>query len=147
MPDSIGQNPYVKKLLSAVAVTASASSATLTMPNDLEDFLIILDVTYTSGTTATLDTVLEVSPDNGTTFYMHSRYAQVTTSSAKRILSISRRRHAGQAASEYADANTGGAAANNGPIPQNFRFRFTTSGTNPTYAVTAWLIGNRQVVY
>jgi hypothetical protein len=141
---SVALLPYTELVVASTTAAATANSATLDARwSQLDDIRLILDCTAASGTSPTLDVAFQITPDDGTTFYSIMRFAQVTAV-AIRQLEFSTRRHAGQAASEAAVADTGGALAVNGVLSKKVRFRWTITATTPSFTFRIWVVGRQS---
>jgi len=118
--------------VASAARTATGNSGALYLQH-ANSHLFILDATTVTGTSPTADVAIQVTHDNGTTFYSVLRFAQVTAA-AKRYLRI-QGGHMGQgeAGAEGAIADTGGALANNVVLSKKVRFIWTIGGTNPSF--------------
>ena len=141
---SVALLPYVEVAVSSAARTATGNSGTLDARwSQLDDIRLILDCTAASGTSPTLDVALQITPDDGTTWFSIQRFAQVTAA-ATRQLEFSTRRHAGQAASEAAVASTGGALAVNGVLSKKVRFIWTIAATTPSFTFAIYVVGRQS---
>lgn len=135
-----GLGPKWSTLIAATAVTATATSAAFSLKGIGDTYHIINKVTYTSGTTATLDMVLQTSVDGGTTYInLPIRSTQITTASGQIHWVFKMGLGGNEAALESPAADTGGTLAKNCIFDPNFmKIKYTTSGTNPTYSVTTY---------
>lgn len=127
--------PYVKSALIAdvTAAAATASSAAFVMPPG-ESFSIVLNVSAATGTSPTMDVVLQTSYDGGTTFVdLPLRYTQVTAA-VVRWLVFRNGIGMNEVALEQAAADTGGTLAKNCNFdPYNMKIKYTIGGTNPAF--------------
>lgn len=131
-----------KPVLTLATVTATASSSAITLPL-ADSYSFIMEVSGTiSGTTETLDMAIQTSPDGGTTYYDHWRFAQVTTAAITQCLTVQPIQGRGEAGSNVTVTAAGtGAITNNKPFANPIRFTYTISGTSPSYAVVkVWVI-------
>lgn len=128
--------PFVNGALvvAQTALAATASSAAFVMPN-AESYSLVLDVTAATGTTPTLDVVLQTSWDAGTTFIdLPLRYTQVTAA-VVRYLVFRNGLGMNEVALEQVAADTGGTLAKNCNFdPFNMKLKYTVGGTNPSFA-------------
>jgi hypothetical protein len=147
------QNNTVKILASAATVTATGNSTAFTLPL-ADTYAIWLNITAASGTTPTLDVVLQTSPDGGTTWLnLPIRFAQLTTT-GQSLVRFQPTMGLGEIATSAAVAGTGGALAQNTPFigfeyqgslgaaaqTATMRFGFTATGTTPSFTYTAYCI-------
>jgi hypothetical protein len=134
-------NLVVPKLVwSSPAIAATANSGAINMPVAPAYAWIVEAVTPT-GTSPTLDVALQITPDNGTTWWSVSRFAQITTATTRLIKVHSNGPVAGQAAAVSTIADTGGVLESNFPVTPTMRVLATIGGTNPAYATfKVWLI-------
>jgi hypothetical protein len=116
------------------------------LPNDAVEVLFIIEATAVAGTAPTLDAVLQVTPDDAASKWFSSgnKFTQLTAAGQARAISMSRMRHAGQAAAEFDAAQvTGAATSANGPLSRKCRFFFTLGGSaGPSVTVNVWMIVN-----
>ena len=146
MSGSVTLLPYVEVVVASAARTATGNSGTLDARwTQLDDIRLILNCTAASGTSPTLDVALQITPDDGTTWFSIQRFAQVTGVAARQ-LEFSTRRHAGQAASEAAVASTGGALAVNGVLSKKVRLIWTIAATTPSFTFAIYVVGNQAAV-
>lgn len=133
--------PAWSKVIQASTAITSDTNVDFDVPEDIVDLKIIIDYVTVTGTSPTCDATFQTSWDRGTTYIMHSRFAQATAA-AKRVLDVSRSggRIIGQ---EFASADTGGADANSGPFARDCRIRLDVGGTSPSFTCTIQVIGNR----
>lgn len=141
------QHPYVATLWSkTTATTATANSGAIDFPADLDGGVFILEHGTGTGTTPTLDVAIQVTTDDGTTWFSMYRFAQVTTTAGTRRIIASFRRVA-EAAAEAVVADTGGALAANCPISKKIRILATIGGTSPSYAsIKVHFVGARSAL-
>lgn len=139
--------PVTRQLAAGQVINASGvASAVFELPNDLAEMRIMLQVTAVAGTTPTLDAIVQDTPDEGQTWvYTGNKFTQMTGVDIRQI-SLSRERHAGQAAAEFSGAVPAAgaaAAAANGPLTRKIRIWFLLGGTaGPSFTVNAWIVGN-----
>lgn len=130
--------PGVMTFQSSVTKTATFTGATVEIPL-ADSYLFILDVTAASGTTPTLDAAIQSSVDGGTTFYTVARFAQVTAVSTRK-LQLQPMLGRGEAGSESAVSNTGGALAGNVILTKKIRTVWTIGGANPSFTAVMYVI-------
>lgn len=135
MPN-VGLKPFVNSnlVVAQTALAATASSAAFVLPN-AESYSLVLDVTTATGTSPTLDVVLQTSWDAGTTFIdLPLRYTQVTAA-VVRYLVFRNGIGMNEVALEQVAADTGGTLAKNCNFdPYNMKLKYTVGGTNPVFA-------------
>lgn len=139
MPGTMGHNnirPLGRSWLASAARTSTSNSGTLNL-HQANSHLFILDCTAASGTSPTLDVALQVTPDFGTTYYSVLRFAQLTTT-GKRYLRIQPGMGRGEAGTEGAIADTGGALSSNVTLTRKFRVLYTIGGTNPSFTFVVY---------
>lgn len=146
-------SPQSQALVAAgTVVAATGNSGNLTIPL-ADSYAFVLNVTAASGTTETLDCALQVSPDQGTTWFDWFRFAQVTTSAVTRRLIVQPMQGRGEAGSEAAiTAAASGAISNNVPFPgalfsggkPTIRFVYTLGGTSPSYTLGIWMFAQTK---
>ena len=146
MPSAGMIQPNSTLLVASNTVTATGQSASFTMPY-ADAYRLILITSAASGTTPTLDAVLQDSPDGGTTWVnLPLRFTQQTAAGNAYVIfkpvSIS------DAASAGTVAATGGALGVNTPFnAKNVRLAYTVAGTTPsfTFALYANTIDRGQI--
>jgi hypothetical protein len=137
--------PGSKILVASNTVTATGQSAAFTMPF-ADSYRLILITSAASGTTPTLDAVLQDSPDGGTTWVnLPLRFTQQTAAGNAWILfkpiGLS------DAASAGTTAATGGALGTNTPFNAKYvRLAYTVGGTTPsfTFILYANMVGRGE---
>lgn len=143
----ISQKPATRQLATGLVIAADNIRLVFAdIPNDLAEFRLIVQVTAVAGTNPTLDAILQDSPDEGQSWlYTGNKFAQMTGVDQRQI-SLSRERHAAQAAAETSAANPAigaAAAAVNGPLTRKMALFFRLGGTvGPSFTVNVFLIGN-----
>lgn len=133
--------PYTATLVASNAISATGSTSAITLPL-LDGYAFILNVTAAGGTTETMDMALQVTPDNGTTWFDWARFAQVTTAAILQRIIIQPLQGRGEAGSATTITQAGtGAISANAPLSSKIRFTYTLSGTLPTYTFAIYVIG------
>lgn len=134
---------YVRNnLVASAARTADGNSGTLSpnLPTDLHSGVFIVDCPTVTGTTPTLDLAIEISPDDGTTYYTAFRFAQITAAAVRRLAVKFVAVDAGSEASIPADPS-GGALATGCVITEKMRVRWNIGGTSPSFTFAVHFIG------
>lgn len=132
--------PYTATLVASNAISATGSTAAITLPL-ADSYAFILNVTAAGGTTETMDMAIQITPDNGTTWFDWFRFAQVTTAAVTRRLVVQPLQGRGEAGTEVAiTAAASGAVNANAPMSSKVRFTYTLGGTLPTYTFVIYLI-------
>lgn len=131
-----------KVKLPATAVTATGVSAVFSL-EQCECYLLSLVAGTVTGTTPTLNAVLQTSPDNGTTWLNTGMYfATVNTTNQQQSLVFKPTLSVGQAAS-VVTGTLGTASALNQPIFRTYmRLSYTVTGTTPSIPLTLFVIEN-----
>ena len=131
--------PYAATLVASTTYTATTSSALLTLPL-ADSYSFILDTTAASGTSPTMDVAIQINPDGaGTTMYSVLRFAQVTGTNQQRI-TVQPIQGRGEAGTQAALADTGGAASANQPLTSKIKVKFTLGGTSPSFTAIVWVV-------
>ena len=132
---NVAIKPFVaSNIIPAVsAAAATASSAAFVLPPGYS-YSLVLDVATVTGTSPTMDVVLQTSWDNGTTFIdLPLRYTQVTAA-VLRYLVFRNGLGMNEVALEQVAADTGGTLAKNCNFdPFNMKIKYTIGGTNPAF--------------
>lgn len=132
--------PTATRILNLATVTATGNSGTVDLPM-AASYMFILDIAAGTGTTPTCDVAIQVSPDDGTTWYTTSRYAQATTAAVKSFKMIRNGLAWGEAGFVQAIADTGGALDKNCIFTRKVRILYTVGGTNPSYpTLKVWIV-------
>lgn len=132
----------------ATIVTTTGNSAAFTLPL-ADSYAIFINVTAASGTTPTLDAVLQSSPDGGTTWLnLPIKWTQLTAV-GQAYVRFQQTMGLGESASAGVALGTGAAAAANTPfigaqyttvlgasaqIP-TVRIAYTVTGTTPSFTL------------
>lgn len=121
-----------KVLVASSTVTATGSSAVFTMPV-ADSYRLILVTSAASGTTPTLDAVLQDSPDGGVTWVnLPLKFTQVTAAGSAYI--IFKPVGLSDAASAGVQSSTGTATAVNTVMNSKYvRLGLTIAGTTPSF--------------
>lgn len=136
--------PSQQLIVSGQVVSADlATSAVFNVPNDAEELTFLVQSAAKTGTTPTVVTALQTSPDGGTTWRFTGNNTLHSDINGLVTMAFSRQRHAGQAAEVYsADAPAVGAAnaAKNGPVNRKCRLLFRLGGSaSPAMTMTVWM--------
>jgi hypothetical protein len=146
MPSAGMIQPSSRLLVASNTVTATGNSATFVMPY-ADAYRLLLVTSAASGTTPTLDAVLQDSPDGGVTWVnLPLKFTQLTTVGSAYI--IFKMVGPADAATAGSQAATGAATAVNCPVNVQFvRLLLTIAGTTPsfTYKLFANMIGRSQI--
>lgn len=137
------QPPYVATPVASAARTATGNSGVIDFPDDLEGALIIADSAAGTGTTPTMDLSIEITTDDGTTWYEVYRFAQVTTAVLRQQLIVNFRKFAEAGAIRTVVQAGTGALSANCPISKKIRFKWTIGGTNPSFTFSVAVVGGR----
>lgn len=142
--------PTTTKVLvpTGTIVTATGNSTAFTLPL-ADSYGIFINVTAASGTTPTLDAVLQSTPDSGTTWLnLPIKWTQLTTT-GQAFVRFQQTMGLGEAASAGVALGTGAATAANTPfigavnttvlgassqIP-TVRIAYTVTGTTPSFTL------------
>lgn len=136
-------NCKARKLVSATTAAATASTSAIAMPAEWIGGKFYFDVSAASGTTPTLDFAIETTYDDGTTWIVCWRSAQITSAADYEIQTFfgptqtsDTDIHSGRAAL----ATTGGVISLPTPIADKIRFTYTIGGTNPSFTFAVYFI-------
>jgi len=130
MPNFVTASKLVNR---STATTVTGNSGALDIPQDAS-YMFILDIAAGTGTSPTADIAIQVSPDDGTTWYTTARFAQVTGSAVKSYKMVRNGLAWGEAGYVQAIADTGGAVDKNFIMTRKVRILWTIGGTNPSFA-------------
>jgi hypothetical protein len=146
MPSAGIIQPGSKLLVASNTVTATGNSANFVMPY-ADAYRLILVTSAASGTTPTLDAVLQDSPDGGVTWVnLPLKFTQLTAAGNAQL--IFKMVGTADAANATQQGFTGAANAINTPVNVQFvRLFVTVAGTTPsfTYKLFANMIGRSQI--
>jgi hypothetical protein len=128
---------------SAAARTTTGNSGAIKIPEDCSAIMFIADANTVSGTSPTLDISLEISNDEGTTWFGVSRFTQITSATERFLTqpffgqSVIGTEGVTEANWEMAEAAaTGGALVQPCVQPSHMRAVWTIGGTNPSFNFT-----------
>lgn len=130
--------------LSVGAVTATGTSSVMALPL-ADSYTIVFDVSSVTGTSPTLDIVMQCSYDKGTTYInMPLRSAQITAAGIH-VNTLRRGLGWGEAATTQAGvADTGGAVNKNFVFdPDYVQFKYTIAGTSPSFTLKIHVFANQ----
>lgn len=142
MPRSNVAVPVLKPALVSVAA-APATSTTAAFALGLADtYSLYFTIATATGTSPTIDVVLQTSIDGGTTYVdLPLRYTQKTAAGTA-VLVFKCGLGNNEVAIENAVADTGGTLAKNCVFDWRFmKAKYTIAGTNPAFTFTLNLIG------
>jgi hypothetical protein len=133
MPGNLLAPKMFRNKITITALAATANSAAFDMGVG-DCYQLTLDITAATGTSPTLDVVVQTSFDNGTNFLdLPLRFTQVTAASTKYLV-FKLGLGGNEVALEQAAADTGGTLAKNCIFdPHNMRLKYTVGGTNPSF--------------
>lgn len=152
MPGGTFLPPKLKRnAVSVAAAAATSTSAAFSMGGIGDCYALILEVTAASGTTPTLDVVVQSSLDGGTNYIdLPLRFAQKTAagSGTPEHLVFKLGLGGNEVALGQATADTGGSLAKNCIFDPNFmKVKYTIGGTNPsfTFAVSTAVLPPQRI--
>jgi hypothetical protein len=124
-----------------VSVSAAAATATSSAVNGgiADEYTVCVNITAASGTSPTMDIVMQHSIDGGTTYVNAPvRFAQMTATGVHYAVFRNGVGEGGEAAFNQAlVADTGGALTKNFVFDgRNLKFKYTIGGTNPSFTFT-----------
>lgn len=138
-----GLYPVPSQVITVTAIAATATQAAFAIPL-ADEFTIVINCTAATGTSPTLDWVLQSSFDKGTTYAnLPLRSAQITAAGVH-YFTFRRGLGWGEAAFNQAGvADTGGALAKNCVFdPAYMKFKSTIGGTNPSFTYKVAFLAN-----
>lgn len=140
MPRSNAVTPIIKTLLASTTAAATATSSAISM-GLADTYTLFLNVTAATGTSPTLDVVLQTSYDGGTTYIdLPLRYAQKTTATSN-VLVFKCGLGNNEVALENAVADTGGTLAKNCVFDWRYmKIKYTIGGTNPSFTFAVYML-------
>lgn len=140
MPSSLQKARFVTAIASA-AYTTTTTSAAFAMPGaaNADTFVLIFRHTAATGTSPTMDAVVQSSVDGGTTYVnLPLRTTQVTAAGQNYIV-WKMGLGESDAALESPAADTGGTLAKNCLFdPAFMKVKFTIGGTNPSITTVVY---------
>ena len=137
MPKSL-QLPVFKTLIASTAYTTTTTSANFSLPYG-DTLHIILKTTAATGTSPTMDAVLQTSVDAGTTYVnLPIRSTQITAAGQNHWV-FKMGLGGNEVALENPAADTGGTLAKNCIFdPRYLKVKFTIGGTNPSFTTVVY---------
>lgn len=115
-----------------LGATAATTSTTVTLPI-ADVYTFVLSSGAATGTSPTLDTVIQVTPDGGTTWVNSTlKFTQATTGAA--VIAITLNQTRAMLTSSNATAATGSLLSKDFVLSPKVKFLYTIAGTNPSYA-------------
>lgn len=125
------QQNYAKRVTN-LGATAATTSTTVTLPV-ADVYTFVLSSGTGTGTSPTLDTVIQVTPDGGTTWVNSTlKFTQATTGAA--VIAITVNQNRAMLTSSNATAATGSLLSKDFVLSPKVKFLYTIGGTNPSYA-------------
>lgn len=137
--------PIINTLIASTAYTTTTTSAKFSLPGRADTYMILINATTVTGTSPTLDCVVQTSVDKGTTYVnLPLRSAQLTAASQSMMvfkLGLGNN----EVALETGAAPTGGTLAKNCIFdPEYMKIKFTVGGTNPSFTAVVYGAGILQ---
>lgn len=134
-----GKAPLLKSAIASTAYTTTTTSAAFALPVDADTYMVLLQTTAATGTSPTMDAVLQSSPDNGTTYInLPIRSTQITAAGQNYFI-FKQGLGGNEVAFESPAASTGGTLAKNCIFdPRLLKVKFTIGGTNPSITTQVW---------
>lgn len=138
MPRSL-QLPNIKSVIASTAYTTTTTSAAFAMPV-ADTYDLIFNITAATGTSPTVDPVLQTSVDGGTTYVnLPLRCTQITATGVRHLV-FKLGLGGNEVALESTAADTGGTLAKNCVFdPKFMKIKFTVGGTNPSVTIQVFL--------
>jgi hypothetical protein len=139
MPGNLLFPKLKRNAITVAAAAATANSSAIALAGALGDsYVFALEVTAASGTSPTLDVVVQTSFDGGTNWHdLPLRYTQKTAANGagtSEMLVFKLGLGMNEVALAQVTADTGGQLAKNCLFdPGNLRLRYTIGGTNPSF--------------
>lgn len=142
MPRSNVVSPILHPSLVSVSAAAATSTSSAFNMGIADTYSLCLNITAASGTTPTLDVVLQTSLDGGTTYVdLPLRYTQKSATGAAWLVFKCGLGN-NEVALEQAAADTGGTLAKNCVFDWRYmKVKYTIGGTNPSFTFTLNLLG------
>jgi hypothetical protein len=133
------QKPMVKTLIASAAVTATGASTAFSI-GLADSYTFILNCSAVSGTSPTMDAVMQTSLDGGTTYVnIPWRFTQLTVA-ATLFLTVRCGLGIGEVGAAGPAAATGGALATATVVDPNFmKLAYTIAATTPSFTFSLTL--------
>lgn len=147
MPKSL-QLPNFKTAIASTAYTTTVTSSAFSMPGGADTYDLIFNITAATGTSPTVDPIVQTSVDGGTTYVnLPLRCTQITATGVRHLV-FKQGLGGNEVALETTAADTGGTLAKNCIFdPRFMKIKFTVGGTNPSVTIVVYLgstIGGSQ---
>lgn len=130
-------------LLTSTTAAATSQTSAIVVPAEWVGGKFYFDVSAASGTTPTLDFAIETTYDDGTTWIVCWRSAQITSAADYEIQTYFAMPIDGGTAYQagrVALAATGGVISLPTPIADKIRIKYTIGGTNPSFTFAVYFI-------
>lgn len=130
--------PLSRSEVSSAARTSSSNSGNLTLP--LADFYEwILDVSAIT-TAGQLDVAIQVTPDNGTTYYNTATFEPVAGTAAVQHMRIRPASASVDGSAVWSGSGTGGPTVQTCVLTRRYRIAWTLTGASASYTFAVWLM-------
>ena len=135
-----------KQVLNAATVATTGNSGTSGFDMPIGPaYMFVMDIAAGTGTSPTADVAIQISPDDGTTWWTVSRWAQVTTAAVVSYKMVRNGLAVGEVGFVQAIADTGGAVDKDFLMTRKARILYTIGGTNPAFAtLKVWLLTQQE---
>lgn len=131
--------PRFKTALASATMTTTTTSSAFSLGGLADTYAVVFNVTAASGTSPTLDIILQTSVDGGTTYVNLPLRTTQITAAGRNWLVFKLGLGDNEAAVESPAAATGGSLAKNCIFDPFFmKAVFTIGGTNPSFTVVAY---------
>lgn len=136
MPGNLLAPKFVAPALTVTAAAATASTAAFSMGGLGDSYQLVLNISAATGTSPTMDAVLQTSFDGTNYVDLPLRYTQKTAAGVAYLV-FKLGLGGNEVALEQAAADTGGTLAKNCIFnPFLMKVKYTIGGTNPAFTFT-----------
>lgn len=131
--------PRFVTAVASAAYTTTTTTANFSLPGIADSYMIIINNTTVTGTSPTMDAVLQTSVDGGTTYVNLPIRSTQMTAAGESVMGFRLGLGPSDAAFESPAAATGGTLAKNCIFdPTHMKIKFTVAGTNPSFTTVVY---------
>jgi hypothetical protein len=133
------QGPKWRTAVASAAYATTTTTAAFNLAGQGDSYHLIIKNNTVTGTTPTLDAVLQTSVDGGTTYVNLPIRTTQATAAGQNHLVFKMGLGGNEVALESPAADTGGTLAKNCLFDPNFmKIKFTIGGTNPSFTTVVY---------
>lgn len=134
-----GKTPLIATAVASAAYAVTTTTAAFALPVDADSYMILINNTAVTGTSPTLDAIVQTSVDGGTTYVNLPLRSTQCTAAGQSMIVFKQGLGGNEVAFESPAAATGGTLAKNAIFDARYlKVKLTIGGTNPSFTTTIY---------